>query len=128
MTPILAYAFKWLLGRLGLSGFAGGLIAAAIVAALFAGWSGYMVHVGYRWADNKAEVLALQKEKAQLLATIAEHERQLKIANQIIAADVETAAETSAHITKLEGMINATPSNPGTCLDRDAVGRVRNVR
>lgn len=128
MTAVLVWAVKWIMGRLGLSGFAGGLIASAIIAALFAGWSGYMVHVGYKWADNKAQVVALAKEKAQLEATAEELQRQLAASNAIIVADTETAAETATHIATLEAKINETPSNPRVCFDRDTSKRVHDIR
>jgi uncharacterized protein HemX len=128
MTALISWIVKFVLQRLGLSGFVGGLIASAVIAALFAGWSGYMVHVGYKWADNKAQVVALAREKAQLEATAKELQRQLAASNAIIAADTETAATAADHIADLEKQINETPVNSATCLDRAAVGRVRNVR
>lgn len=128
MSTLVIWIVKWVLQRLGVSGFVGGLIASALIAALFAGWSGYMVRVGYKWADNKAQVVALAKEKAQLEATAETLRKQLAASNAIIAADTETATTAAVHIADLEKQINETPVNSTACLDRSAVGRVRNFR
>lgn len=128
MTALIAWVVKWILGRLGVSGFVGGLIASAILAAVFAGWSGYMVHVGYKWADNKAAVVALAREKAQLEQTAKVLLEQLNAANAIIAIDTESASTAATHIATLEAQVNETPANTGTCLDLPAIGRVRNIR
>ena len=45
-----------------LSPFAAGAIVAGVIAVAFAGYSGWLVHRGYAWAEGKCEAAALQSK------------------------------------------------------------------
>lgn len=53
-----------LLGLFGvkLSPFVAGAMVAGVIAVAFAGYSGWLVHRGYDWADGKCEARALQSK------------------------------------------------------------------
>lgn len=120
----------WLAKRLGLNltGFAGGAIVAGLVATGFAAYSGYLLHVGYEWASAKSHEEALRKENAQLLATLAERQRQIAAAESVSKRDTERADAAEVQAKALKERIDATPVNTAVCFDRSAAGRVRDVR
>jgi len=117
-----------LLTRLVGSKFAAGAIIAGLLATAFVGWSGYLVHYGYEWAQGKCEAASLKLKNEQLATALAEKERELAAANEIQKQDAQRAADAETQLRANEESINATPVDPDKCLDRDGAGRVRNVR
>jgi len=64
---MMSFAVPIILRLLGLFGvklspFAAGAIVAGAIAVLFAGYSGWLVHRGYAWANSKCEAAALQSK------------------------------------------------------------------
>lgn len=119
-----------LLGLFGvsLSPFWGGAILAALLATAFAGYSGYLVHRGYDWAEGKCEAQQLSDRNAQLLSRIAEKERQLALINGMQARDSERAEKAEGQLRKNQEAIDETPSNAAKCFTRDMSRRMRDVR
>jgi hypothetical protein len=64
-----------------LSRFWAGAIVTGLVAIDLAVYSGYLVHVGYDWAEGKCEAGKLRDENARLAAVRAETDRQLTFMN-----------------------------------------------
>ena len=130
MTAIVVDIIVKLAGLFGvrLSPFIGGAILAAVVAVGFAGYSAYVFEAGYSHAASKCEADALRKENAALTAELIEKRRELAAIAQIQEQDAKRAADAEQQFHDYQEAINATPVNPAVCLDRDASGRVRNVR
>lgn len=119
-----------LLGLFGvsLSPFAAGAIVAGLIAVGFAGWSGFMVHKGYAWAEAECDAERLGAENARLASTLKEKDRQLAIVNAVQARDAARAKVAEDALRANQEAIDATPANSARSLARDAVGRVRDVR
>lgn len=111
-----------------LSPFAAGAAVAGLIAVGFAGWSGFMVHTGYAWAESDCDAERLRSANAQLESTLKEKDRQLAFVNAMQARDAARAAEAEGRLQKNQEAIDATPANSARGLARDAVGRVRDVR
>jgi hypothetical protein len=115
-------------GAFGLSPFAVGAIVAGLVAVGLAGGAGYLVHVGYDWAQSKCETAQLTAENAQLAAQISEKNRQLLAINAMQQRDAERAQTAEDQLRKNQEAIDATPANPAQCFSRDMARRLRDVR
>lgn len=113
---------------LNLSGFATSAIMAAVLAAGLAAYSGYLVHAGYAWADDKCEAAAAREDNARLTAVLAEKDRQLAFANALQQRDAERAQTAENQIRQNQGAIDATPANPAKCFTRDMSRRLRDIK
>lgn len=111
-----------------LSPFAAGAIVAGAIAIAFAGYSGWLVHRGYDWAETKCEAATLREHNQQLESRLAEKARQIAIINGIQQRDAKRAADAEATLRKNQEAIDATPQNPIKCFTRDMSRRVRDVR
>lgn len=128
MSFVLSLAGKFL-GLFGVnSTFWAGIAVAGTLAVGFAGYSYYVFDVGYDYAQGKCQAAALLLKNKQLAAALAEKERQLAAITAMQQQDAQRAADAESKLKQNQESINATPANPGTCLDRAATGRVRDVR
>jgi hypothetical protein len=108
--------------------FWAGAIVAGLLAIVIAAYSGYLMHVGYDWAEGKCEADTLRLENARLAAVLAEKDRQLTFMNAMAERDARRAAQAEDQLRKNQEAIDATPANPAKCFSRDMARRLRDVR
>lgn len=91
--------------------------------------------VGFNWAEGVCDAKSLRLEIARKDQLLADKDKAFKkvlddvaTANEIERKDAVQAAVDAALNQKNEEASNVTPVNPSACLDRDAAGRVRNIR
>lgn len=132
ITGAAVQVVLWLLSAVGLKGkvseFAAGAIVAGLLVAAFAAYSGYLVHFGYQWADKSAQIAALEKENADLAATLIEKRKQVVLLNAATERDAGRAQTAEAHLRELQDQINAIPNSTVPAFSRAAVGRLRNIK
>lgn len=90
------------------------VVGLGILAALYAGQ--YLFTAGV----NAEVARQVARERVAL-------ENRIKLANEIADHHIKRAEEDAAKIEELERLAAQTPANPDACLDRDSVGRLRNI-
>jgi hypothetical protein len=96
-----------------------GIALLAGAAALGGGWFAY----GAVYARG-FDAASAQYQNTSLQAALAETQKQLRDAQEVIALAERNAAE----IATLKEQANATPDNAAVCFDADAASRIDGVR
>lgn len=109
----------------GLSTLAIKLGAFAVGAGVLAGAGWFAYSAVYSRGFDAA---AAQHVNISLQAALAEREKQLRDAQEVIAEDRALAEQQAAEIAALKEKANATPANDAPCLDAGAAGRIDSVR
>lgn len=100
-----------------------GIAILAAIAALGGGWFAY----GAVYARG-FDAASAQYANVSLQAALAETQKQLRDAQEVIAEDRAIAEKQAAEIAALKDKANATPPNDTVCFDADAASRIDSVR
>jgi flagellar basal body-associated protein FliL len=111
----------WLAGKLGISkwliiGVAVLLLALAIIGGIVT-----IYLEGKKAGRNECQTAVLEE-------TLKDTKRKLQVAEDLNAADKERAIKAEQEVSRLEELVNATPTNATACLPSDAVKRVFDIK